>query len=40
MHPEDTAGYGFKHLYKDCGDNVGKGRYAAGAYSNLQNLGE
>ena len=30
---------GFEHLYKDCGDNVGKGRYAAGAYSNLQRPG-
>jgi len=38
MHQRNTAGYGYKHLYKDYGDNVGKGHLPAGADSNLRRL--
>lgn len=34
-HPGNAAGYGSKLLSKDCRDNVGKVRSAAGADSNL-----
>jgi hypothetical protein len=32
----NVAGQGSKRLYKDCGDNVGKGQLPAGVDSNLQ----
>ena len=35
---EALRGRGSKHLYKDCGDNVGKGHLAAGTDVNLQRL--
>jgi hypothetical protein len=36
VHQRDAAGYGSKHLYKDCGDNAGKGHLPAGTGDNLQ----
>ncbi len=36
MHRKDAAGYGSEHLYKDRGDNVGKGQLPAGTDNNLQ----
>jgi hypothetical protein len=36
VHQRDTAGYGSKHLYKDYGDNTGKGQLPAGTDNNLQ----
>ena len=38
MHQGNTAGYGYKHLYKDCRDKVGKGHHPAGTDDNLQRL--
>jgi hypothetical protein len=35
-HRRGAAGYGSKRLYKDCGDNVGKGHLPAGTGNNLQ----
>ena len=35
-HRRGAAGYGSKLLYKDCGDNVGKGHLPAGTGNNLQ----
>jgi hypothetical protein len=36
QNARNAAGYGSKHLYTDCGDNVGKGQLPAGDDSNLQ----
>ena len=36
MHQKNATGYGARHLYKEYGDNVGKGHLPAGAGSNLQ----
>ena len=40
MHQESTAGYGSKHIRKDCRDNFGKGHLPAGTDDNLQRPAE